>query len=54
MLLTDLAYNAMAVAGLIIQAWPLSKVEWEAPEMHFNPRFVAAMKRDARSLGEVG
>jgi predicted nucleotidyltransferase len=53
MLLTDLAWNAMAEAGLFIQAWPISEGEWEAPETHFNPRFVAAVKRDAKRLAEA-
>lgn len=51
--LTDLAYDAMAGAGLFIQAWPIGKGEWEAPERHYNPRLVEAVKRDAKRIGEV-
>lgn len=51
--LTDLAYDALAEAGLFIQAWPVGKGEWEAPERHYNPRFVEAIKRDAKKIGEV-
>lgn len=51
--LTDLAYDAMAEAGLFIQAWPIGKGEWAAPERHYNPRFVEAAKREAKRIGEV-
>ncbi len=51
--LTDLAYDALAEAGLFIQAWAIGKGEWEAPERHYNPRFVEAAKRDAKRIDEV-
>ena len=53
LLLSDLSYDALLDADLIIQSWPVSRNQWDAPETHFNPSFVKRVKRDAVSVGAI-
>ena len=50
--LADLTYEPLIDWGLSIQPWPLSISQWANPELHHNPRFVHAIKRDAKPLAE--
>lgn len=50
--LADLAYEPLMDWGLTIQPWPLTLSQWSNPELHHNPRFVYAIKRDASPLVE--
>jgi predicted nucleotidyltransferase len=49
----DLSLDALLHADLLIQSFPISLDQWEAPETHVNPAFVARAKKDAVSVGEV-
>lgn len=48
--LSDLSYDILVNDAVDIQAWPISKDVWDNPELHSNPAFVQAIKRDARSI----
>lgn len=51
--LAGLAYDTLINWGLVIQPWPIPLSAWEAPDTHHNPRFVSAIKQDARPLLEA-
>jgi uncharacterized protein len=53
MKLADLAYEPLVELGLRIQPWPISASSWQNPSVHHNPKFVEAIRRDARSLSEA-
>lgn len=53
LLLADLSYDALVKADLIIQSWPISRVQWEAPETAPNPDFVRRIRSDAVALGNA-
>lgn len=53
LILADLMHDALVEQGLYIQAWPVRQSEWVDPVKHSNPRFVEAMKRDARPWAEA-
>ena len=52
-LLVDLSGDALLDAGLIIQSFPISRAEWTSPDSHRNPRFVRAIRRDAKPIREL-
>ena len=53
LLMADMSYNALIIADLIIQSWPISRAQWEAPETAENPEFVRRIKIDAVELGKA-
>lgn len=50
--LVDLAYEVIVDSGIYIQPWPISASAWRNPDVHRNPAFVRAIKRDAKPLPE--
>ncbi len=48
--LADLAYEAIVETYVDVQALPISRDEWEHPELHRNPDLIRAIKRDGRSI----
>ena len=53
MKLADLTYEILMEYGLRIQPWPVAIDTWNSPALHHNPRFIEAIKRDARQLLEL-
>jgi len=50
--LADLTFEALIRWGLTISPWPLSSTQWSNPDTHSNPKFVRAVREDARVLFE--
>jgi predicted nucleotidyltransferase len=48
--LTELTYDFLVDDGAQIQAWPVTKEQWEHPESHANPSLLRAMKRDGQRV----
>jgi predicted nucleotidyltransferase len=51
MRMTDLAYEILLDTGLRIQAWPISRAEWDGGEPHPNPTLLGNIRRDAVEIG---
>ncbi|MGH6814792.1 MAG: nucleotidyltransferase domain-containing protein [Hyphomicrobiaceae bacterium] len=50
MTLAGLAYDTLLAHDLYIQPWPISRSAWESPATYRRPRFIEAIRRDARDL----
>jgi len=51
--LVDMSDDAFFEHGLLIQAWPIAKSSWLDPSLHYNPRFIRSIRRDARPVSEA-
>ena len=51
MRMTDLAYEILLDTGLRLQAWPISRAEWDGGEPHPNPTLLGNIRRDAVEIG---
>jgi len=49
----DLVHDTLIDHGLYIQALPIRRSSWLDPSTHANPRFLRAIKHDARPVAEV-
>lgn len=46
----DIAYDIFLATGVNIEAVPFWQQQWDHPETHVNPRFVAGVRRDGLPL----
>ena len=51
--LADLAYDAMVECDLWIQAWPVSRSDWNESDPRKMPFFVVGARSDARPVSEA-
>lgn len=51
--LADLAYDAMIEPGLWIQAWPVSRADWNEEDLRKVPFFVVGARPDAKPVSEA-
>ena len=45
--LLDMGWEAYIEANLDIEPWPVTKIAWDHPDSHRNPRFIRAIQKDA-------
>jgi predicted nucleotidyltransferase len=48
--LADIAYEAIIETYIDVQALPISRDEWEHPELHSNPALIRTIKRDGVTI----